>query len=281
MLISFFFESNTCVLICLSFVFMRRISPHFWSCEGCTAATGKCKRKVNQFYTEKFVQNISLIIKSIYNLHTLLFFSPCFLSDNGFNECAGIGSANYQFSKNDKVQKVTHDTGVSRVLQRNIISNVSQSLLDIWYFLLCWYYLLKYLMTWVIVMRGDHWSPDLATLRHRPCSVCTCRCQHHQSPGDTRGDNTGSGCALWWRSRIQTRSTSITCLMRLITRPPVTGVTALTVLTTPGTRWPSTTAPWAPGGPSPAPRWLSRSTSVRTVRRERQRTKQRQQRVKL
>ena len=110
MLISFLFDSNTCVLICLSFVFMRRISPHFWSCEGCTAATGKCKRKVNQFYTEKFVQNISLIIKSIYNLHTLLFFSPCFLSDNGFNECAGIGSANYQFSKNDKVQKVTHDT---------------------------------------------------------------------------------------------------------------------------------------------------------------------------
>ena len=98
MRISFFFESNTCVLICFSFGFMRRISPHFWSCEGCTA-TGKCNGKVNQFYTEKFVQNISLIIKSIYNLHTLPFFSPCILSDNGFNECAGIGSANYQFSK--------------------------------------------------------------------------------------------------------------------------------------------------------------------------------------
>ena len=73
-----FFQSiKTRVVICFSFGFMRRISPHFWSCEGCTAtATGKCKEKVNQFHTEKIVQNISLIIKSIYNLHTLAFFSP-------------------------------------------------------------------------------------------------------------------------------------------------------------------------------------------------------------
>ena len=77
-LVTCFSRVKTRVVICFSFGFMRRISPHFWSSEGCTAttSTGKCKEKVNQFHTEKIVQNISLIIISIYNLHTLSFFSP-------------------------------------------------------------------------------------------------------------------------------------------------------------------------------------------------------------